>query len=124
MSSIDRYSTPLAGRWNSSNDMAVLFSPKTRSTTWRYLWLWLAKAEKQLGVDISDEAIAQMEAAVEVDEEDLKVAAEEEKRRRHDVMAHVHAYGLRAPAAAGIIHYGGTLNCAIYISPEAGANSH
>ncbi|KAK6517786.1 adenylosuccinase ade13 [Arthrobotrys conoides] len=108
MSSIDRYSTPLAGRWNSSNDMAVLFSPKTRSTTWRYLWLWLAKAEKQLGVEISDEAIAQMEAAVEVNEEDLKVAAEEEKRRRHDVMAHVHAYGLRAPAAAGIIHYGAT----------------
>lgn len=108
MSSIEQYSTPLVGRWNSSQEMAVLFSPKTRSTTWRYLWLWLAKAEKQLGVDISDEAIAQLEANVEVTDEDLKVAAEEERRRRHDVMAHVHAYGLKAPAAAGIIHLGGT----------------
>lgn len=88
--------------------MLRLFSPQTRASTWRQLWVWLAEGEKELGLDISDEAIAQMKAHLVLTEQDFKTAAVEETRRRHDVMAHVHAYGLVAPAAAGIIHYGAT----------------
>jgi adenylosuccinate lyase len=100
------YQTPLASRY-ASPEMAALFSNATRFRTWRQLWLWLAKAEKELGLPISQEAIEQMEQHLDLTEEDFKVAAEEEKRRRHDVMAHVHAFGEVAPAAAGIIHLGG-----------------
>lgn len=88
--------------------MLRLFSPQTRASTWRQLWVWLAEGEKELGLDISDDAIAQMKAHLVLTDEDFKTAAVEEKRRRHDVMAHVHAYGQVAPAAAGIIHYGAT----------------
>jgi len=101
------YQTPLASRY-ASKEMAELFSPATRFGTWRQLWLWLAKAEKQLGLPISDEAIQQMESHLVLTHEDFAVAAEEEKRRRHDVMAHVHTFGQNAPAAAGIIHWGAT----------------
>ncbi|RPA96640.1 Adenylosuccinate lyase [Choiromyces venosus 120613-1] len=107
MSNNDIYQTPLASRY-ASEEMAQLFSNKTRFRAWRQLWVWLAKAEKQLGLSISDEAISQMEAHLDLTDEDFKVAAEEEKRRRHDVMAHVHAFGQVAPAAAGIIHWGAT----------------
>lgn len=106
MSNNDIYQTPLASRY-ASPEMAQLFSNKTRFRTWRQLWVWLATAEKQLGLPIPDEAITQMEAHLDLTPEDFKVAEEEEKRRRHDVMAHVHAFGQVAPAAAGIIHWGG-----------------
>lgn len=82
--------------------MAELFSPATRFSTWRRLWLYLAKAEKHLGLPISDEAIAQMEACLILTNEDFQVANEEEARVRHDVMAHVYAFGKAAPAAAGM----------------------
>lgn len=88
--------------------MLRLFSPQTRASTWRQLWVWLAEGEKELGLAIRDDAIAQMKAHLVLTDEDFKTAAVEEKRRRHDVMAHVHAYGQVAPAAAGIIHYGAT----------------
>ena len=88
--------------------MLTLFSPRTRATTWRQLWIWLAEAQKELGLDISDEAIAQMRTHVVMTDADFETAMVEEKRRRHDVMAHVHAYGIVAPAAAGIIHWGAT----------------
>ncbi|KAF8429644.1 L-Aspartase-like protein [Tirmania nivea] len=101
------YQTPLASRY-ASKEMSSLFSNATRFGTWRQLWLWLAQAEKQLGLPISDEAIEQMQAHLELTEEDFKVAEIEEKRRRHDVMAHVHTFGQVAPAAAGIIHWGAT----------------
>ena len=117
------YSTPLSGRWSASKEMVELFSPQTRFKTWRQLWLWLAKAEKQLGVEISDEAISQMEGNLELTEEDFTVAAEEERRRLHDVMAHVHAFGLRAPAAAGIIHLGGMVFPFAYLSLFNGLKS-
>lgn len=107
MSSNDTYSTPLSSRY-ASKEMASLFSNATRFGTWRQLWLYLAKAEKKLGLPISDEAIAQMEQHLVLTEEEYQIAAVEEKRRRHDVMAHVHTYGQVAPAAAGIIHWGGT----------------
>ncbi|TVY33413.1 Adenylosuccinate lyase [Lachnellula occidentalis] len=103
----DTYQTPLASRYASA-EMKAIFSARTRSSTWRQLWVWLAEAEKELGIDIPDKALAQMQAHITMTDEDFIVAAVEEKRRRHDVMAHVHAYGLVAPAAAGIIHYGAT----------------
>ncbi|KAI5807913.1 L-Aspartase-like protein [Peziza echinospora] len=101
------YQTPLASRY-ASKEMSELFSNSTRYSTWRQLWLWLAQAEKELGLPISDDAIAQMKEHIQLTEEDFKVAEIEEKRRRHDVMAHVHAFGQVAPAAAGIIHWGAT----------------
>merc|ERR1711977_291327 len=107
MSGNDTYQTPLASRYASS-EMKTLFSARTRSSTWRQLWVWLAEAERELGLDISEEAIEQMKANVKFTDNDFVVAAEEEKKRRHDVMAHVHAFGLVAPAAAGIIHWGAT----------------
>lgn len=88
--------------------MLQLFSPQTRSATWRKLWIWLAEGEKELGLDISDEAISQMKAHVTLTSDDFETAAVEEKKRRHDVMAHVHAFGKVAPEAAGIIHWGAT----------------
>ena len=88
--------------------MLKLFSPRVRHSTWRQLWLWLAQGEKNLGLDIPDTAISGMESHLTVTDEDFSVAAEEEKRRRHDVMAHVHAFGVAVPAAAGIIHLGAT----------------
>ena len=102
----DKYQSPLVSRY-ASKEMAYTFSEDKRYSTWRKLWLNLAIAEKQLGLtDITDEAIEQMKANLY--NIDYKVAAEEEKKRRHDVMAHVHTFGLVAPAAAPIIHLGAT----------------
>ena len=83
--------------------MKFNFSEQKKFSTWRQLWTWLAKAEQSLGVkvdgehEISDEQIADMEANIE--NIDFKVAAEEERIRKHDVMAHVHAFGVAAPKA-------------------------
>ncbi|KAJ5641124.1 Adenylosuccinate lyase Ade13 [Penicillium herquei] len=88
--------------------MKYLFSPRMRFSTWRKLWIWLAESQKELGLPISDEGLEQMRAHATIQDDEFAVAAEEEKRRRHDVMAHVHAFGLVAPAAAGIIHWGAT----------------
>lgn len=85
--------------------MSALFSNATRFSTWRQLWLHLAQAEKELGLDIPQEAIDQMKKNLSLDEKQMKLAAEEEKRRRHDVMAHVHTFGTVAPAAAPYIQY-------------------
>lgn len=106
MSGFDTYQTPLTGRYCSS-ELKQLFSQRSRHSTWRKLWLYLAESEKELGIDtITPEALEQMRAHLEVSDSDFEVARVEEKRRRHDVMAHVHAFGAVAPAAAGIIHYG------------------
>lgn len=107
MSSHDSWQNPLQARY-ASKEMLTLFSARTRASTWRQLWIWLAEAERELGLDISEEAIKELEAAKVMSDEDFQVAAVEEKRRRHDVMAHVHAFGQRAPAAAGKIHLGAT----------------
>ncbi|KAK8136439.1 hypothetical protein PG984_004379 [Apiospora sp. TS-2023a] len=108
MTGYDTYKTPLDSRY-SSDEMKQLFSQRSRHSTWRKLWLYLAEAEKELGIDtITDLAIAQMKQHLIVSNDDFGVAAVEEKRRKHDVMAHVHSYGQVAPAAAGIIHYGAT----------------
>src|SRR5690606_2740831 len=86
--------------------MQAVFSPGRRFGTWRRLWLALAESEAELGLDIPDEALAQMRGAL--DDLDLEAAAEYERRFRHDVMAHVHLFGDDWPAAKGIIHLGAT----------------
>jgi adenylosuccinate lyase len=96
-------------------EMKTIFSQRNRASTWRTLWINLAEAEKTLGLDISDEAIKQLKENNIMTDEDFVVASEEEKRRRHDVMAHVHAFGQAAPAAAGIIHWGAT-SCYVTVS--------
>ena len=101
----DRYSSPLAERYASSA-MLELWSPATRHGLWRRLWLALAEAEQELGVPIPDEAIAQMREPLS--DIDFDVVAAYERRFRHDVMAHVHAFGDVAPAARGFVHYGAT----------------
>ncbi|KAL9576259.1 MAG: hypothetical protein Q9212_007249 [Teloschistes hypoglaucus] len=107
MEKYDIYRSPLEGRYPGER-MKKLFSPRTRASTWRQLWLWLAEGEKELGLPISDQAIEQMAKNLTMTDQDFEIAAVEEKRRRHDVMAHVHAYGQAAPEAAGIIHWGAT----------------
>lgn len=102
----DTYQTSLTGRY-CSKEMSQLFSQRSRHSTWRSLWLYLAEAEQELGIDtITPEALQQMRDHLVVSDADFEVARVEEKRRRHDVMAHVHAFGEVAPKAAGIIHYG------------------
>ena len=87
--------------------MMKIFSTRSRAETWRQLWTWLAEAEKELGVEqISDEAIQDMKSHLKMTDEAFEVARIEERRRRHDVMAYVHAFGQDAPSAAGIIHLG------------------
>ncbi|KAF9458714.1 adenylosuccinate lyase [Collybia nuda] len=107
MDAFDTYQTPLSSRY-ASKEMAHLFSPSNRFYTWRTLWLNLAIAERELGLPIPEEAIGQMKANLNLTPEQFDVAAQEEKKRRHDVMAHVHTFGTVAPAAAGIIHLGAT----------------
>jgi adenylosuccinate lyase len=102
----DSYQTSLTGRY-CSPEMSQLFSQRSRHSTWRKLWLFLAEAEKELGIEnISEDALKEMKEHLMVTDEDFEIARVEEKKRRHDVMAHVHAFGQVAPSAAGIIHYG------------------
>lgn len=100
-----RYRSPLVSRYASS-EMAFNFSEQKKFSTWRKLWTSLAKVERQLGLSITEEQIAEMEAAV--DTIDYKMAVEEEKIRRHDVMSHIHTFGAAAPSALPIIHLGAT----------------
>jgi len=99
------YTTPLVER-NASLEMAKLFGPKKKFSTWRRLWLELAKAQKKLGLDIKQEQINQM--AKHLDDIDFAKASKFEKRMRHDVMAHIHTFAAAAPKAAPIIHLGAT----------------
>ncbi len=101
----DRYESPLSSRY-ASQYMLNLFSAETRIRTWRKLWVSLAKAEHTLGLPVTQEQVDELEA--QLDNIDFEVAAAREKEVRHDVMAHVYAYGLVAPKAAGIIHLGAT----------------
>ena len=99
----DRYISPLSTRYASA-EMQYLFSQDFKFRTWRRLWIALARAEKTLGLAITDEQIAELEAH----RDDINYAEAEARERevRHDVMAHVYAYGKAAPSAAGIIHLG------------------
>ncbi len=101
----DRYQTPLGERY-ASKEMQYIFSPDKKFKTWRKLWIALAESEKELGLDITDEQIAELKAhAEDINYEDAK---KREKEVRHDVMSHVYAYGLLCPKAKGIIHLGAT----------------
>lgn len=101
----DKYESPLSSRY-ASEYMLHLFSQEKRIQTWRRLWVALARAEHNLGLPITKEQVAELEA--HIDDIDFQCAAQREKEVRHDVMAHVYAYGKVAPSAAGIIHLGAT----------------
>ena len=102
---LTQYSSPLSERYASA-EMLRLWSAATRYGLWRQLWLALAESEQALGVPIPDEAIAQMRA--HLNDIDFTAVAAYERRFRHDVMAHVHAFGDVAPAAKPFIHLGAT----------------
>ncbi len=99
------YESPFNSRY-ASEEMQAIFSPDMKFKTWRKLWIALAEAEQSLGLPITDEQIAQLRQYQ--DEINYDVAAREEALVRHDVMAHVHAYGEQCPLAKGIIHLGAT----------------
>ena len=99
------YISPLVER-NASKEMAELFGAQKKFSTWRRLWLELAKAQKKLGLDITQTQINEM--AKHLDDIDFKKAAAYEKKFRHDVMAHIHTFADAAPKAAPIIHLGAT----------------
>lgn len=99
------YLSPFSTRY-ASKEMQYIFSEQFKFSTWRKLWISLAKAERALGLDITEEQIAEMEA--HRDDINFEVAEAREKEVRHDVMSHVYAYGIQCPKAAGIIHLGAT----------------
>ncbi len=101
----DRYESPLSTRYASAK-MQYVFSPEKKFRTWRRLWIALAEAEQELGLPITDEQIDEMKA--HADDINFEVANQREKEVRHDVMAHVYAYGQQCPKAKGIIHLGAT----------------
>ena len=99
------YESPFNTRY-ASKEMQELFSPDMKFKTWRKLWIALAEAEKELGLDITDEQIEELKS--HQDDINYEAAEKYEKELRHDVMAHVHAYGDQCPKAKGIIHLGAT----------------
>lgn len=101
----DVYTNPLTTRY-ASKEMIANFSEQKRIGLFRRLWLALAESEKELGLNITDEQLSQMRA--HLDDIDFEVAAERERIVRHDVMAHIYAFGLQCPAASPIIHLGAT----------------
>lgn len=101
----DTYENPLITRY-ASKEMSYIFSDESKFSTWRKLWVALAEAEKELGLNITDEQIAEMKANIYNIDYDL--ASKKEKEFRHDVMAHVHTYGAICPNAMPIIHLGAT----------------
>ena len=101
----DLYTSPLNSRY-ASKEMSFIFSDDMKFTTWRKLWVALAECEKELGLNITDEQIAELKAHInDINYDD---AQKREKEVRHDVMSHVYAYGLQCPKAKGIIHLGAT----------------
>ena len=100
-----KYINPFEERY-ASKEMLYLFSPHFKFTTWRKLWIALAEAEKELGLNISDEQIREMKDNIE--NIDFEYAKEMEKKFKHDVMAHIHTFAKAAPKAAPIIHLGAT----------------
>lgn len=105
MSNHEQYQNPLTSRYASAG-MSRVWSAQTKHSTWRRLWVALAEAQRELGLNISAEQIAEMRAAV--DDVDFDAAADYERKFRHDVMAHNHAFGDCCPSARGVIHLGAT----------------
>ena len=111
----DTYETPLNSRY-ASREMQYIFSPDRKFTTWRKLWIALAESEMELGLPITQAQVDELKA--HVNDIDYEAARRHEERVRHDVMAHVHAYGDVCPNARGIIHLGAT-SC--YVTDNADA---
>lgn len=101
----DTYESPLNSRY-ASREMKYIFSPDKKFRTWRKLWVALAEAEMELGLSVTPEQVAELKE--HMDDINYDVAEEQEKKVRHDVMSHVHAYGVQCPNAKGIIHLGAT----------------
>ena len=99
------YESPLSSRY-ASDKMQYIFSPDKKFSTWRRLWVALARAEMELGLPVTQEQIDEMER--HITDIDYDLAAQKEKELRHDVMAHIHAYGAQCPKAMPIIHLGAT----------------
>ena len=99
------YESPLSSRY-ASDEMQYIFSPDKKFSTWRRLWIALARAEMELGLPVTQEQIDEMEA--HIDDIDYELAAEKERQLRHDVMAHIHTFGTVCPKAMPIIHLGAT----------------
>ena len=105
MTKYDTYESPFCTRY-ASEEMQYVFSAQKKFSTFRRLWTALARAEMKLGLDITEEQVAELEA--NIDNIDFAAAEAREKEVRHDVMSHVYAYGLACPKAKGIIHLGAT----------------
>lgn len=105
MNDLNTYQSPLSDRY-ASKEMSYIFSPHFKYLAWRNLWIALAKSQKALGLSITDKQIEELEKAKS--KIDLSAAEEYEKKFRHDVMAHIHAFGDLCPEAKGIIHLGAT----------------
>ena len=105
MTERDVYSNPLIARY-AGREMAALWGDQRRFSTWRRLWVALAETEKDLGLAITAGQIAALKS--KIDDVDFDAADDYEKRFRHDVMAHIHAFGDAAPEARGVIHLGAT----------------
>ncbi|MCA9170257.1 MAG: adenylosuccinate lyase, partial [Planctomycetales bacterium] len=103
--SYDEYQNPLNSRY-ASTEMSHLWGPQRKFSTWRRLWVALAEAEAELGLDITAAQIESLRA--HLDDIDFTAAEAYERKLRHDVMAHVHAYGDACPDARAIIHLGAT----------------
>ena len=101
----DTYESPLSSRY-ADKEMKYIFSPDMKFKTWRKLWIALAEAENELGLEVTQEQIDELKA--HADDINYEVAEQREKLVRHDVMSHVYAYGVQCPKAAGIIHLGTT----------------
>ncbi|MEG1999923.1 MAG: adenylosuccinate lyase [Evtepia sp.] len=101
----DKYESPLSSRY-ASKEMLYIFSPDKKFTTWRRLWIALARAEMELGLPIDQEQIDELER--EKDNINYDLAEQKERELRHDVMAHIHAYGAQCPKAMPILHLGAT----------------
>ncbi|HZY85840.1 MAG TPA: adenylosuccinate lyase, partial [Gemmataceae bacterium] len=113
MDSFQSYDNPLVTRY-ASREMAELWGPRRKHSTWRRLWVALAEAEAELGLTGDDGVSPRISAAqlaelrAHTDDIDFARAAEHERRRRHDVMAHIDTYGEAAPGARDVIHLGAT----------------
>ena len=103
--STDRYVSPLSERY-ASKEMQYIFSQDMKFRTWRRLWVALAETEKELGLGITEEQIAEMKA--HLNDINYDVAKKREKEVRHDVLSHVYAYGVQCPKAKEIIQLGAT----------------
>jgi adenylosuccinate lyase len=109
----DTYTSPLATR-NASEAMLRIWSPRYKFETWRRIWLAVAEAQHEMGLPVTKEQVEELRANLEVTDEDIALAGKYERELRHDVMAHVHAWGDKCPKARPIIHLGMTsqdINC-------------